>query len=407
MAVTDEMLEQLLDGVDSSKDLWGKDGLLKNLSGRLIEKMLESELSDHLGYEKHSRDGFNSGNSRNGHSKKNLKSGHGEIPIRVPRDRNSSFEPVAVAKGERVSDELAEKILYFYSTGQTTRDIQAQLKDIYGADVSPTLISKITDEVMDEVITWKNRPLESLYPIVYMDALVVKVREDKSVIKKAVYLALGVNLEGKKEILGMWCSQNEGSKFWLQCLTELKNRGVQDILIACVDGLSGFPEAIEAVFPQTDIQLCIVHMVRNSLKYVSYKDRKEVATDLKQIYRATTEEEAIQALDLFSEKWDKKYASISKSWYQKWDNLNLLFNFPEEIRKVIYTTNAIESVNMGIRKVIKNKRVFPTEDSMFKMVYLAIQRLTKKWTMALRDWKAALNQLAIRYDGRKIGRAHV
>ena len=320
MAVTDEMLEELLEGVNSSEDLWGKDGLLKNLSGRLIERMLEAEVSDHLGYEKHSRDGINSGNSRNGHSQKKLKSGHGEIPIRVPRDRNSSFEPIAVAKGERVSDELAQKVLYFYSTGQTTRDIQAQIKELYGVDISPTLISRITDEVMDEVIAWKNRPLESLYPIVYMDALVVKVKEDKSVIKKAVYLALGINLEGKKEILGMWCSQNEGSKFWLQCLTELKNRGIQDILIACVDGLSSFPEAIEAAFPQTDIQLCIVHMVRNSLKYVSYKDRKEVATDLKKIYRSATEEEAIQALETFAEKWDKKYTSIMVSEVGKFES---------------------------------------------------------------------------------------
>lgn len=400
MTTSDKVLEELLENVETAEDLWGADGLLRSLSGRLIEKVLEGEMSHHLGYDKHSSDGINSGNSRNGYSKKTLKSASGNLAVKIPRDRNGSFEPIAVGKGERITDELAEKILYFYSTGLSTRDIQAQIKDVYGADISAGLVSKVTDEVMEEVVSWRNRPLESVYPIVFMDALVIKCREDKRVIKKAVYLALGITLEGKKEILGMWCSENEGSKFWLQCLTELKNRGVQDILIACVDGLSGFPEAIEAVYSKTDVQLCIVHMVRNSLKYVSYKHRKEVAADLKQIYRSATEEKALVALEEFATKWDKKYPTISKSWYQKWDKLNLIFDFPEDIRKVIYTTNAIESVNMGIRKVIKNKRVFPTEDSMFKMLYLAIKRLSRKWTMSIRDWKGALNQMTIKYEGR-------
>lgn len=400
MKFADDILDELLKGVKTQEDLFGKDGLVKGLTGQLLGKMLEGEMSDHLGYERYDSIGKNSGNSRNGHSEKKLKTGSGSLDIKVPRDRNSSFIPQIVSKNEVKTGELSNKILYFYSTGLSTRDIQEQLKDLYGTEVSSGLISNVTKEILSEVISWRNRALDSVYPIVWMDALVIKCREDNHVIKKAVYLALAVNLEGHKEIIGMWSSENEGSKFWLQCLTELKNRGVSDILICCVDGLSGFPEAIEAVFPKTDIQLCIVHMIRNSVKYVTSKDRKAVCRDLKMIYKASTEEEGLVGLENFADIWDKDYPSISRVWRKKWENLNTFFGFPEEIRKVIYTTNAIESVNMGIRKVIKNKRVFPSEESMFKMVYLAIQRLTKKWTMPIRNWNKALNYFAIKYEGR-------
>ena len=400
MNIADEVLDGLLVGVKSQDDLFGKNGLIKNLSGRLLERILEGELSDHLGYTKHSSEGINSGNSRNGYSKRVLKSSEGALDLNVPRDRNGEFNSSILSKNEVKTGELNKKILYFYSTGLSTRDIQEQLKEIYGIDISPTLVSNVTNEILEEVNSFRNRPLDSIYPIVWMDALVVKCREDGKVINKAVYIALGVNLRGEKEVLGLWSSKNEGSKFWLQCLTELQNRGVSDILVCCMDGLKGFPEAVNAVYPNTDIQLCIVHMIRNSLKYVSSKDRKKVCKDLKQIYKAPTEEEALKGLDLFSSTWDSEYPVISRIWRNNWDNLNTFFGFPEEIRKVLYTTNAIESVNMGIRKVIKNKRVFPSEDSMFKMIYLALENLRKKWTMPLSNWAKSLNYFVIKYEGR-------
>jgi transposase-like protein len=295
---------------------------------------------------------------------------------------------------------MDDKILSLYAKGMTTREIVATFKEMYDADVSATLISKVTDAVIEQVVEWQSRPLDEVYPIVYLDCLVVKIRQDRRVINKAVYLALGVNMEGHKELLGMWLSENEGAKFWLNVLTELQNRGVKDILIACVDGLKGFPDAINTVYPETQIQLCIVHMVRNSIKYVPWKDYKPVTADLKLIYQATTEEEALLALDRFSERWDVKYPQISRSWRAHWENLNTLFNYPEDIRRAIYTTNAIESLNSVIRKVIKKRKLFPTDDSAKKVVYLAIRDASKKWTMPIRNWKVALNRFMIEFEDR-------
>lgn len=353
-------------------------------------------------------------NRRNGHSKKTIKGEFGEAEIVVPRDRTSEFEPILVKKGQTRFDGFDDKILALYARGMTTRDIQAQLQELYGVEVSPGLISNVTDAVEEERKLWQNRPLDALYPIVYFDAIVVKVRQEGRVINKAIHLALGVNLSGNKELLGMWMTQNESAKFWLSILTELQNRGVKDIFIACIDaprfrgklppeswlGLTGFADAIEAVFPKTQVQLCIVHMVRNSLRYVSYKDRKAVAADLKLIYTASTEAEAEQRLMAFAEKWDKQYPIISKSWLAHWQRVIPFFAFPSEIRKAIYTTNAIESVNMTLRKVLKNHRTFPTDESALKVVYLALQNISKKWTMPIKDWKAALNRFVIAFEER-------
>ncbi|EJE8572533.1 IS256 family transposase, partial [Vibrio vulnificus] len=313
-----------------------------------VETALNAELDEHLGYEKHAEHPSN--NSRNGYSSKTLITDDGEVTIDAPRDRNASFEPKLVKKHQTRFQSMDDKILSLYAKGMTTREIVSTFKEMYDADVSPTLISKVTDSVLEQVIEWQSRQLDEVYPIVYLDCIVVKVRQNKQVINKAVYLALGVNLEGQKELLGMWMSETEGAKFWLNVLTELQNRGVKDILITCVDGLKGFPEAINAVFPNTQIQLCIVHMVRNSVKYVPWKDYKAVTTDLKQIYQSATEDEALLALEHFSDKWDAKYPQISRSWTAHWDNLNTLFNYPQDIRRAIYTTNAIESLNSVIRK---------------------------------------------------------
>lgn len=322
------------------------------------------------------------------------------MEILIPRDRNASFSPKLIPKHQTRFDDLDNKIISLYSRGMTTRDIQDQLLDLYGTNISATLISNVTNEVIDEVRIWQSRPLDKIYPIVFLDALVIKIQQDRKVITKAFYLALGVNMDGQKELLGIWISQNEGAKFWLNVLTELKNRGVEDILIACVDGLTGFPDAIEAVYPQTKVQLCIVHMVRSSLRYVSWKKRKEVAGDLRAIYNAKTVEEAELALMTFGEKWDKEFPSISKSWSKHWQNISPFFDFPSDIRKVIYTTNAIESLNMSIRKVIKNKRIFPSDESAFKQLYLALKNISKKWTMPIRDWRVAMNQFVIMFEDR-------
>jgi len=295
---------------------------------------------------------------------------------------------------------MDDKILSLYAKGMTTREIVATFKEMYDADVSPTLISKVTDAVLEQVIEWQSRPLDEVYPIVYLDCIVVKIRQDKQVINKSVYLALGVNMDGQKELLGMWLSENEGAKFWLNVLTELQNRGVKDIPIACVDGLKGFPDAINTAFPKTQIQLCIVHMVRNSMKYVPWKDYKAVAADLKAIYQSKTEDEALLGLEMFSDKWDAKYPQISRSWTAHWDNLNTLFNYPEDIRRAIYTTNAIESLNSVIRKAIKKRKLFPTDESARKVIFLAIQDASKKWTMPIRNWRQALNRFMIMFEGR-------
>ena len=365
-----------------------------------IEAALNAELDDHLGYEKHVQS--DNPNSRNGYSTKTLKTEDGQFEIDTPRDRDGSFEPQLVKKQQTRFTSMDDKIFSLYAKGMTTREIAATFKEMYGADVSASLISKVTDNVLEKVTEWQSRPLDEVYPIVYLDCIVVKIRQDKQVINKAIYLALGVNLEGHKELLGLWISENEGAKFWLNVLTELQNRGVKNILIACVDGLKGFPEAINAAFPETEIQLCIVHIVRNSLKYVPWKDYKAVTADLKQIYQSATEEEALQALEAFSKRRDDKYPQISRSWHNHWENLNTLFSYPEDIRKAIYTTNAIESLNSVIRKAIKKRKLFPTDDSAKKVVYLAIMDASKKWTMPIRNWKAAMNRFMIRFEDRLV-----
>ena len=382
-------------GLKTEKDLNEFSQMLTKVA---VEAALNAELDDHLGYSKHETSDAN--NSRNGSTSKTLRTEDGQFELNTPRDRHGSFEPQLVKKRQTRFTSMDDKILSLYAKGMTTREIVATFKEMYDADVSATLISKVTDAVIEQVVEWQSRPLDEVYPIVYLDCLVVKIRQDRRVINKAVYLALGVNMEGHKELLGMWLSENEGAKFWLNVLTELQNRGVKDILIACVDGLKGFPDAINTVYPETQIQLCIVHMVRNSIKYVPWKDYKPVTADLKRIYQAVTEEEALLALEGFSDRWDDKYPQISRSWRAHWDNLNTLFNYPEDIRKAIYTTNAIESLNSVIRKVIKKRKLFPTDDSAKKVVYLAIRDASKKWTMPIRNWKVALNRFMIEFEDR-------
>lgn len=363
-----------------------------------VETALNGELEDHLGFARHEK--ANKANSRNGHSSKTLQTEDGQFELKTPRDRNGDFKPELVKKHQRRFTSMDDKILFLYAQGMSTREIVTTFKEMYGAAVSPSLISKVTDAVIEQVVEWQARPLDPVYPIVYLDCIVLKIRQDKLVINKAIYLALGVNLEGHKELLGMWLSENEGAKFWLNVLTELQNRGVKDILIACVDGLKGFPDAITTVFPEAQIQLCIVHMVRNSMKFVPWKDYKPVTADLKQIYQSATEEEALLALDRFADRWDDKYPLISKSWRNHWENLNTLFNYPPDIRKAIYTTNAIESLNSVIRKATKKRKLFPTDDSAKKVIYLAILEASKKWTMPIRNWKAALNRFMIEFEDR-------
>lgn len=388
---------QLAKNLKTEKDLSDFSRQLKKMT---VEAALGAEMEEHLGYAKHSPEGHHTGNSRNGYSGKTLKGNHGEVAIEVPRDRDGSFEPQLVRKGQTRLTEFDDQILTLYAKGMTNRDIVASFKEMYGADVSAALISQVTNAVLEKVHEWQSRPLDEVYPIVYLDCLVVKIRQDKRVINKAIYLALGINLEGHKELLGMWLSENEGAKFWLSILTELQNRGIKDIFIACVDGLNGFPEAINTAYPDTKVQLCIVHMVRNSLRFVSWKDRKAVAADLKKIYSSLTVDEAERELAHFGEVWDKKYAAISKSWNEHWPDLITLFDYPAEIRKVIYTTNAIESLNSVIRKTIKNRKIFPHDNSALKVTWLAIQAASKKWTMPLQNWNVALNRFMIEYQGR-------
>jgi len=382
-------------GLKTEKDLNEFSQMLTKVA---VEAALNAELDDHLGYSKHETSSTD--NSRNGFTSKTLRTEDGQFELNTPRDRHGSFEPQLIKKRQTRFTSMDDKILSLYAKGMTTREIVATFKEMYGADVSATLISKVTDAVIEQVVEWQSRPLDDVYPIVYLDCLVVKIRQDRRVINKAVYLALGVNMEGHKELLGMWLSENEGAKFWLNVLTELQNRGVKDILIACVDGLKGFPDAINTVYPETQIQLCIVHMVRNSIKYVPWKDYKPVTADLKLIYQAVTEEEALLALDNFSDRWDDKYPQISRSWRAHWHNLNTLFNYPEDIRRAIYTTNAIESLNSVIRKVIKKRKLFPTDDAANKVIYLAIRDASKKWTMPIRNWKVALNRFMIEFEDR-------
>jgi len=396
----DTLIDELLEDCQDPKDILGENGLLKQLTKRLVERTLEAELSDHLGYEPHHIKGRGSGNNRNGKGRKTVQGDTGALEIEVPRDRNGTFEPQLVKKRQRRLEGFDDKVLALYARGLSTRDIQGQLEELYGAKVSPTLISNVTNAVMEDVRAWQSRPLSAVYPILYFDALFVKSRQEGPVKNKAVYLALGINLEGEKELLGLWIAETEGSKFWLSVFNELKSRGVQDCFIACVDGLKGLPEAIETVFAHTQVQLCIVHKLRNSFKYVAWKDRKAVAKDLRTVYGAATLAEAEEALERFSENWDAKYPAISPSWRVDWERLTVFFDYSPEIRKVIYTTNAIESLNYSLRRMLKTRGSFPNDDSILKILYLAINRVSKKWTMPIRNWKAALNQFVILFGDR-------
>ena len=400
MAIPDDLLDALMKDYKNPEDLIGESGLLKQLTKQLLERAMQAEMTEHLGYEKNAPTAKKTNNSRNGSYKKKVKGEFGNLNIEVPRDRDSSFDPVILPKGQSRFTGFDDKIIALYARGMTTRDIQAHLEEMYGVEVSPTLVSQVTQAIQEEVTLWQNRPLEEVYPIVYLDAIRVKVRQEGRVLNKAVYLAVGVTLEGIKEVLGMWTAETEGAKFWLQVVTELKSRGVKDIFIACVDGLKGFPEAIETVFPDTQVQLCLVHMVRHSLNYVSWKQRKEVATDLKAIYQAPTIEEAEMHLADFEEKWNPSHPTIGKSWRRNWERITPLFSYPPDIRKAIYTTNAIESVNMSLRKVTKNRGSFPNDESMLKLLYLALKNISKKWTMPIPNWAQALSQLAIHFEGR-------
>ena len=372
----------------------------KMLTKLTVETALNAESTEHLGYEKHQNSPEGTQNARNGTLKKKLKGSHGEIIIESPRDREGSFEPQLLPKHQSRLTQMDDQILTLYAKGLSTREIVDAFKEMYDADVSATLVSKVTERVLEQITSWQARPLDAVYPIVYLDCIVIKIRENQTVINKAIYLALGVNMDGHKDLLGLWISQNEGAKFWLSVLTELKARGVQDILIACVDGLKGFPEAIAAEFPQTRVQLCIVHMIRGSLKYVSWKDYKKVTADLREIYQATTEAQALKALEDFGVKWDSQYSQISKSWTNNWTNLRTIFDFPPEIRRAIYTTNAIESLNSVIRSATKRRKLFPNETSAMKVVYLAIMQASKKWTMSIQNWRAAMNRFEIEFGER-------
>ena len=392
--IPEDIIELISSGVKTQSDL---QAMIMGLKSRIIERALNGEMNHHLANQPKFTEEIKPINRRNGYSGKVVKTDSGDLNINVPRDRAAEFEPLLVQKYKRRLEGIDDAVLALYSRGMSMRDIRATISELYHQDLSEELISSITDTVNDEVKEWQNRPLEYRYPILYLDCIVIKVQENKSIINKSVYLALGVRTDGIKELLGLWIAQNEGAKFWLNVLTELNNRGLKEVFIACCDGLTGFPDAITAIYPECQVQSCIVHMVRNSLAYVPYKDRKLVAADLKTIYQADTEEIALQNLEEFTGKWGKKYPAISKSWYNRWEQLNTLFGYTAEIRKVIYTTNAIESLNMTLRKVMKNKRIFPNDIAVFKTMYLAIGNISKRWTMPIRDWAPAYQQLLIKF----------
>lgn len=400
MAITNEMLDEMIGTAKTQDDVFGKDGLLNTLSKRLLERMFDSELTHHLGYEKHAVSGRNSGNSRNGKTSKTIKTNNGELELSVPRDRNSNFEPILIEKRKNRLKVIDDLILSLYGKGMTVRDIQAHIEELYGTEVSSDLISTITDGVLEEVTEWRNRPLDKVYPIVFIDGFVVKARSNGVVCNRTVYVVYAINLEGKKDVLGLYLGENEGAKFWLYVLTELKNRGMDDIFILCADGLKGLPEAVEAAFPKTTFQTCIVHMMRHSLNYVPYTDKKAVASDLKKIYQSNTITLAQEALDEFELVWGDKYPAIVKSWRNNWEKVTPFLQYPKEIRRVIYTTNIVESLNSTLRKAVRNRGHFSTEDGIMKVLYLAIRGVSKKWNMPIREWKQALNHFAILFEDR-------
>jgi len=400
MAITKEVLDELLKEYKGPDDFYGPDGIMKQLSKALIERMMQAELTEQIGYEKSESGEKATTNRRNGKSPKTLRTDQGPMTIEVPRDRDGEYEPQVIAKHQREWRGFDDKILSMYGLGLSTKAIQDNIKDIYNVDISPELVSRVTDEVKGLVDEWRNRPLESFYPIIFLDALRTNIRDEGHVSKKAVYIALAIRLDGQKELLGMWIEQNEGSKFWMGILNELKNRGVQDILIAAVDGLSGFPDAINSVFPKTEVQLCIVHMIRNSVKFVPYKDRKAVTTDLKEIYLAPSADAAATALEQFAEKWDRKYPAISKSWRSRWTEVIPYMKFSPEIRKAIYTTNSVESVNYTLQRNLKTRQSFPNDEAAMKLIFMILRRISKRWTMPIRNWGEAIHQFSVIYGDR-------
>jgi putative transposase len=400
MDLPKELIDDLVKDHKKPEDIFGESGLLRNLNKAIIERCLTTELTWHLGYEKHSPDGKHTGNARNGTTPKTLQTELGPIGIEVPRDRNGEFEPILVKKGQRRITGMDEKIISLYARGMTTRDVQAHLQELYGVEISPELISSITDGVLSEVQTWQSRPLDPVYTVVFFDAIWIKVRQESHVVNKAVYLVLGIDLDGFKDVLGIWIEKEEGAKFWMKVLNELQGRGVGDILIACVDGLKGLPEAIEAIFPRTRVQLCIVHMVRSSLRYTSWQERRQVAADLKAIYRAHTEEQALRAREALEAKWGKRYPMIVASWKNNWERVRTLFDHPMDIRTITYTTNAIESLNNAIRKVTRSRGSFPTDEAATKLIFLALKNTIAKWIGALPNWDRIKCQLAILFGDR-------
>jgi putative transposase len=399
MRIKPEVIDELLKDYKKPEDVLGENGLLKQLTKALLERALNAELTHHLGYEKHERVAEKGENARNGASEKTLETEQGEMVVQVPRDRNATFEPQIVRKHQRRFAGFDDKIISMYARGMSTREIQGHLEEMYGVEVSPALISEVTDAVIEELKAWQSRALEALYPILFLDALYVKIRHEGRIENRAVYVAMGINLEGRKEVLGLWTSGNEGAKFWLGVLTELRNRGVKDVFVVCVDGLKGFPQAIESVYPQAEVQMCIVHLIRASLNYVNWKDRKKVAADLKPIYRAATAEQAELEVAVFSGQWGDKYGAIVKLWKENWERVIPFFAFPEEVRRVVYTTNAVESLHMSMRKIIKNRGSFPNEEAALKLLYLALKNVAKKWE-TVQNWKSALNRFEILWGDR-------
>lgn len=397
-----ELLSSIMQDCKSTGDIQSK---LKRLFAGAIEQMLEAEMEEHLGYEKNNIEGNNSGNSRNGYNYKTIISDFGECEVGVPRDRNGEFVPKVIEKRQTRTDEIEQKIMAMYAKGMSQRDIEDSLREIYGAEVSQTLISKITDKILPEVNEWQNRPLESIYPIIYFDGIVFKSRKDSQIVNKCVYSVLGIDLYGQKDILGIWISENESASFYASVCSDLKKRGVEDIFIACHDNLKGLGEAINAIFPKTKQQLCIVHQIRNSTKFVQYKDRKSICADLKKIYGAVNLDAAEYAKEEFREKWDRKYPSIMKSWDANWAELSTFFNYPDQIRHMIYTNNAIEAYHRMVRKFTKSKSIFPTDDSIRKVVYLSVKEITKKWTQTARDWPMIYSQIMIYFADRIISQA--
>jgi len=398
--LSDQLVDQLLEGYEKPEDLVGKGGILKQLTARLIERVLEAEMAEHLGYEKHDVAGRDSGNSRNGSRKKKLITDRGPMEVETPRDREGTFQPVLVKKHQRRFDGFDDVILNLYAHGMTIRAIQGHLREMYGTEVSPELISQATAAVADDVKAWRTRPLEEIYPIVYLDAIVIKVRDEGVVKNKAVHVAIGVTAHGIREILGLWITDTEGAKFWLRVLSELKARGVKDILIVCVDGLTGFPEAIESAFPMATVQTCVVHMIRNSLRYVGYKERKDVAADLMPVYKAINPEEAESALNMFEGKWGSKFPTIAQGWRARWDQFVPFLSFPADLRKVMYTTNQVEAVNSSLRRLVKTRGHFPNDDAAMKLLYLGVENLERKWTRAIPNWPTILGQLTIFFPDR-------